>query len=551
MNAAALEALAGLSSCASDADFLAAAATLVRETAGATGFSLLVDGAGESGPSIAITTDADLSASATAEAIARLATAPSAHVSPVLHRGEPVGRIVLHGAPSAADPAFLDRIASILGAAYVRYSLHEGSEAELRSALARLDAIVASGELLSQLDLDHLLPKLLELATETARAEVGAIFLAGKAGLECRVEWGLPPDFLMALRDPNGAPLAERVLADGAPFLASGLPESGEVLLSDAGYCVRSLLIVPLVREKRSIGLLALANGGGAADIGPTERDLVVTIAGLAATAIENAALHRDTIEKERIREQLRVAGQIQQRLLCVTPPMHAQLEFAGWSLACDEAGGDYYDIVSLDNGRVLCVLGDVSGHGVGSALVMAMARAVVRSTAAASPDPAAVLAAVNRVLSADIEDNLFMTMCAFLVDPAAGRVEFASGGHGPSFAYRAATGQVEDLGTTGLVLGIDPSDPCTTERIDGLAPGDALLLFTDGIWEARDAGGTPLGCDALAACVREHGARGAAALAAAIRAQVDAFVADAPRRDDMTLLVARLRGSDAPDSNR
>jgi sigma-B regulation protein RsbU (phosphoserine phosphatase) len=106
----------------------------------------------------------------------------------------------------------------------------------------------------------------------------------------------------------------------------------------------------------------------------------------------------------------------------------------------------------------------------------------------------------------------------------------------------RAASRAVDELGPTGLLLGIDATESYGTEIVEGLEAGDSLLLFTDGIWEARDASGRPLGLDAFAAWVREHGAGGAAPLAEGVRGALDAFAAGAPRRDDMTFLAASLR---------
>jgi serine phosphatase RsbU (regulator of sigma subunit) len=199
------------------------------------------------------------------------------------------------------------------------------------------------------------------------------------------------------------------------------------------------------------------------------------------------------------------------------------------------DVGGDVYDFLELDDGRVAIVLGDVTGHGVDATADMAMAKFVFRSLAREHPEPADFLAHANEVIAGEIVTGKFITMAYLALHPT-GRLACASAGH-PAPRLVQEDGTVEELSCGGLALGIDGGQ--VYEQLDAmLAPGAAVVLYTDGVVEAR-SGGELYGVERLDACLSGRAGLPAQALAAAVLADCRAF-AGGELRDDCAIVVAR-----------
>src|SRR5262249_39564202 len=153
----------------------------------------------------------------------------------------------------------------------------------------------------------------------------------------------------------------------------------------------------------------------------------------------------------------------------------------------CDETGGDYYDyprVWELPRGRVALTVGDVTGHGIVAALLMASARAVLRTHAERDEAPDEILALVNRHIVRASTAGKFMPLFYGVLDPAAGTLDYANAGQGGCHLLRAAASVVEDLPASGPPLGVFDGAQFPARRVEGLAPGDVVLLATDGVWE-------------------------------------------------------------------
>ena len=209
----------------------------------------------------------------------------------------------------------------------------------------------------------------------------------------------------------------------------------------------------------------------------------------------------------ERIEDELELARSIQQGSLPKHPPRLAGFELAGWSLPAAQTGGDYYDWQVLPDGRVVFSLADVTGHGIGPALVTAACRAYARASLAAKEDLGTLLGRLDTLLAKDLPGDHFVTFVACLLDPATARVRFLSAGHGPQFLYRAAEDRVVELGAQGVPLSVAPDLPYGPPIEVGLAPGDLVVLVTDGFFEWADAAGDCFGIPRLREAIRAaHG---------------------------------------------
>lgn len=260
--------------------------------------------------------------------------------------------------------------------------------------------------------------------------------------------------------------------------------------------------------------------------------------------AAEAAARYRDELDLAELHRDLAIAHDIQQGLLPRSSPCFAGFDIAGMSRPASEAGGDYYDWQPLPDGRLIICLADVSGHGIGPALVMAVCRAYARASAALIADPSALMRRLNELLKPDLPPDRFITLACIVLEQS-GHTQLVSAGHGPSLLYEAATGRVQQLGSNGLPLGITLNadrdvryEPATEFQ---LAEDDVLVLLTDGFFEwARAGDGEQVGIERVAEALQNHAGSSAAAILAALDENSRAFVNGQAQQDDMTAVVVK-----------
>jgi sigma-B regulation protein RsbU (phosphoserine phosphatase) len=258
--------------------------------------------------------------------------------------------------------------------------------------------------------------------------------------------------------------------------------------------------------------------------------------------------------ERERLRLSMLLAREVQQNLLPARPPAVRGLDLAGASRYCDETGGDYYDFLvrgAERGGRVGVVVGDVAGHGVSSALLMASARASLRQRAALPGGLGDIVADVNGQLFRDVAaSGQFMTLFALLVDPDRARIEWVRAGHDPAILYDPAAKRFEELAGSGLPLGVDADGNYTVQSREGLADGTIVLLGTDGIWETFNAQGEMFGKERLLPIIRDHARAAAGSILDRILETLQDFRGAAALEDDITLVIVKLdRGRPGPSA--
>jgi sigma-B regulation protein RsbU (phosphoserine phosphatase) len=274
-----------------------------------------------------------------------------------------------------------------------------------------------------------------------------------------------------------------------------------------------------------------------------------------------SAAMERmiaDLRDRLRLRSAMAVATEVQQALLPHEPPRVEGLDVAAFSHYCDETGGDYYDYVlpeSTRPGSVLFAVGDVMGHGIGSALVMASARAVLRSSATTCGHLGQLLTHLNALLVSDLRGQRFVSMILWLVDVKQGTACWSNAGHHPAIVYDPATQTFGQSGRDGIPLGID-ADAEYHEYVHGpLVPGQVMVLGTDGIWEATNEANDFYGVDRLRDSIRAAAGGTASEIAAAVRRDLDAFRGRKEFKDDVTLVVIKVtstgRDRSEPDATR
>lgn len=302
---------------------------------------------------------------------------------------------------------------------------------------------------------------------------------------------------------------------------------------------VRSVLCVPLLVKSELIGVITCYNRKGAGGaFSEEDQRLLAIIAGQSAQIIENARLYEEEKALAKMKEEIRLAAQIQQDLLPKAPPVIPGYDLCATSIPALVVGGDYYDFIALDSGRYAICLGDVSGKGYPAAMLMASLQATLRGQCMLEAPVAQTIARSNQQLYRTTDPEKFATLFFGVLDPASGALTFCNGGHERPMLFRQ-DGTVERLIEGGLALGVLEKFPYG-EGATVLAPGDFLVLYSDGIPEAADELGNFFGEERLVACIREHAALGAVQLMGAIIEAVQRHEQGTARADDLTILVMR-----------
>lgn len=310
------------------------------------------------------------------------------------------------------------------------------------------------------------------------------------------------------------------------------------------GEGFRSAAIVPLVAEGESIGTLVI-DTREPREFSKNDLRLLQLMANQAAIAIEKARLHEEELRRQRIEEELAVGRKIQLSMLPKTVPTIDGWEFAAVYEAARQVGGDFYDFFTLPGERPRwgVVIADVSDKGVPAALFMALSRTTIRNTALRGHPPAEALAWANRYIQEDSQADLFITVFYAELDPQSSHVTYSNAGHNWPLWWHAATAEFEELSEHGIVLGV-LADVELEQRTITVAPGDVLVLYTDGVTEAINDDEEEFGRErlraAVADCLRDHPEARAQDVLRSVLTAVDAFTGDRVQYDDITLCIIK-----------
>ncbi|HEY6169986.1 MAG TPA: SpoIIE family protein phosphatase [Verrucomicrobiae bacterium] len=262
----------------------------------------------------------------------------------------------------------------------------------------------------------------------------------------------------------------------------------------------------------------------------------------------------RDITERKRAeqelrenQEQFRVAREIQQRLFPKDAPQVPGFEIAGASQPAEATGGDYFDFLPMQGGKLGAVIGDVTGHGLGPALLMAETRAFLRLLVLNRDDVGEILTRANLALASDVDYEHYVTLLYVQLDPDARALHWANAGHTSGYVL-AADGRVRlELKRSELPLGLKPATQYHTQPTVQLFPGDVILLLTDGIEEAMAPDGRLFGADRVLDVARQHRQKAAGEILQAITATVREFTKADTQEDDVTSIVIKVDSDTAP----
>lgn len=424
--------------------------------------------------------------------------------------------------------------------------------------LAKLRAILDLARTLqSSFSIDDVLTSVVDTALAITGAERGFLLLRSSSGLQTRIArhrhgHKVHEDDLRVPRE-----LIHRALQHRRELLFMNFDPAGAADTrpqnSVADLELRSVVCVPLVRIRtgqgdatsvlatgsETVGVLYMDSRAAAADLAGGNRELLQTLAIEASTVLENARLLEEERTKQQMEEELRLARTIQQSLLPGSLPSEGWLRASGSSVASREVGGDYFDVMRVNPHCWSVVVADVSGKGVGSALLASLLQGAL---IAATEHPDALgrrIERLNRFLLDRTGGEKYATVFYALLDRT-GRFSYVNAAHCPPLIVRAGGDQVA-LEATGMPVGlIDAVEFAVAE--EQLSSGDKVVIYTDGVTEAQNTEARFFGKKRLREQVAAHATEGCAAIHDAIQEAVAAFTEGAPQSDDITVVVLEFR---------
>jgi|GEM_PF-589671 len=464
--------------------------------------------------------------------LASLVNVEGACLVPLLAKNSVIGALYLQNSkgPLALDERqhrVLRSVCRQLGVAIDNARLYEQLNRRVRelSALDRVSKAVSS-----TLDLRELLDLALAETVDVLRADTGSIMLMRDQGDGLRVEvaYGLPDRLLRRSVSLLGEGIAGWVALHGEPLLVGNVASDPRFRLLVDRPEIRSAMSVPLVAGNTMLGVLNVSSSNPARVFTKGDLNLMTTIAGQLAVAIQNAKHYE---------EERRVAQVARNALLPRLPLRVPGLDVGEKHVPAADVGGDYYDIMDLGDGRVGIVVSDVSGHGVSAAMHAAMGKNFIRALCHHDPSPGKVLKAANALMAKETPSEVFVSLVYGVLDVKSMRFTYANAGHVPPIHVNQS-GEARELAGTGMLLGLWPESDYE-EVVVSLEPGDVLVCCTDGITEAR-RGKEQFGYERLKASAVRNRNRSAQEIADRIYRRALAYCGRQVE-DDIALLVLKL----------
>lgn len=481
--------------------------------------------------------------------------APPLAAFPLTLATGPIGSLVV---PARADasPDDVRRVGTLVGLVASIVSDLCDRERLLRLRVEELEVLSRLSTLLAAADdPDALLRVAIRAAVETLDADAGTIRLYDRSGrlLQLRTTWGLSPEYLRTAVDVPAETIPDRAALDGEIVCEERLLEDREA--PNHAARVREGLVgmisAGLIFQGRPLGVIRVFTRT-ARRFSLEEQSLLRSIGQQAATALANARLLETEKEHRLVRAQVRLAADVQRRLLPRTTPRLPGVEIAARAMPSFELGGDFYDFIDL-GGALGVTIGDVVGKGVAAALLMASVRSALRAYAQDIRGVAEVARRANQALTRDTLESEFATVFYGVLDPRTLRLTYCNAGHDPPIVLRRnrshtpTLADLEELDLGGMVLGIDADQSYTESTLD-LRGGDIVLLYTDGLADARSFDGVKYGKDRVRAALLDAVSTSPHATADQIADHLlwenRRFVGMNRRADDTTLVVLRVTGS-------
>jgi len=439
------------------------------------------------------------------------------------------GVVVFEGGGETDSPSTSTLVTS-LGDANRTIVVEPGGGAKPSAAMQAL--IHAGQELAENRPLADLFPLILDLSIQAVNAQRGVLLLLEGDQLAAKAHKGDGFRISTAVRD--------RVLREKSSVLVrdAQLDDAFKGRMSIVEQKVHTMMAVPLETKDRCIGLIYVDSPFILREFTKNDLSLLTVMANVAAIRIEHARLAEVEAAERIMQRELSQAAEIQGGMLPSRAPEIAGVDLAGFNVPCRTVGGDYYDFFPYAGPSVGLALGDVSGKGMPASLMMMALHARVHVLAETPGNLGDFMMRLNKATCATCPSNRFITFFFSVLDAVSGDLRFANAGHNPPILLRAS-GEARMLEGGGPVLGVISIAPYS-EQSASLAPGDLLVLYSDGVTEANNPDFDEFGEERFIRALSENRARTAREIVDAVTAALKEFTAGAPQADDITLLVAK-----------
>lgn len=421
-----------------------------------------------------------------------------------------------------------------------------------------------------EIDMDALLKRILFFSTRTGKAASGAIYLFSndRSQLFARAVSGIfPPlydadtvktEHLLAKSQHLETQVKQRSIASGEGLVGSAAAVGAGIIIEDAEVDARvpvytdaflkiqSLLVVPMRFGNEVLGVLTLVNRTDGTAFTAGDLNLLQAMADQACVPIHYAGLRAALEHKKQIDRDLHAAQQIQTSLLPQSLPHIDNVQLSAFNLPAYDIGGDYYDFIEIDEDHLGIAIADVAGKGIGGAMMMAVCQGILRTRAQQEQSPARMLSELNRVLSANLAEDMFITMLYMVLNTKTRELKFARAGHERPLICRG-TGEhrtPEPLDAPGIAIGLADSEIFEMAIKDisiQLEPGDGIVIYTDGITEALNEDDEEWGLENLSQLIHDTPPSGPEPLLHAIKEALRIYIGARQQYDDMTLLALKV----------
>ncbi|HOP06947.1 MAG TPA: SpoIIE family protein phosphatase [candidate division Zixibacteria bacterium] len=408
-----------------------------------------------------------------------------------------------------------------------------------RNQLADLATMGAA--ITSVLDLNTVLPLVMDMAVRLVQGEVGLIMLEKNGELTMEVAWGVDETFARSLKYVDQQDLPTYCHANKEIVV---LNEVG--IVDDNGTRINEIICLPIRTQKASLGVIMIINKRGEGGFTVADRSGLEMLLDFLAVAIDNSRLMKERLKQQKIKQEMAIAGQIQETILPRGFEKLPGLEIGAAYFPAREVGGDFYDVIKIAERQYLVVIGDVSNKGVPAALIMSAASGIIKSTLYHRPDISVsdLAATLNDLLVREIvrEREMFATLFFAKFDFEQGYLDFCNAGHLPGLFWDSQDRTVVQLAEGGPIVGQFEGLKFVQGRRP-LRPGDRLFLFTDGLTEAEDSDGNLFGRERAEQVFVVEGMLAPKEFCLRVKEWVDKFQEGSTEdsHDDFTILLTKV----------
>ena len=398
----------------------------------------------------------------------------------------------------------------------------------------------------STLESDKLLWLIMESAKEVMKSEASSLMVLDKdtGELIISVPTGSVEAKLSGLRIPPDKGISGWVAKHGTPVAIPDVSFDSRFygdVDKESGFKTRSIICVPMrAPNGEIIGVLQALNKLDGTPFINEEISLFSAFANQAAIAMENARLHAEELEKQRLEQELTLAHQIQQRFWPDEPPTIEGISISGISVPALQVGGDYYDFIPIGQNQLGMTVGDISGKGVPAALLMATLRAMLRTQVENRHSVRDTIFLVNNAIFRDTSDEKYLTLFYCVLDTETQNLTYVNAGHTPGFLYNMHSKEEKYLEIGGTLVGFLENFPFQ-EGYESLDSGSALLLYSDGATDALNPQNEEFGAERLYSLVRENSHLNARNLIGLIYQKIVEFSNGTQQFDDITMIALKI----------